>query len=156
MLKYVYRYDSGQRLRAITQFEGLFGYMSRILLKSKWGVRWSAVGLSDRALGQEACSASRGNGISPERQTQLFFPSLEARCWPLSLPFCSCFIYFPLWRLVFLLYRGCGTVTLCGLSIQAPRINSRVHLSSYNNQGEQKIGSFGPTGLLQSMQLLWG
>lgn len=80
-------------------------------------------------------SASRGNGISPERQTQLFFPSLEARCWPLSLPFCSCFIYFPLWRLVFLLYRGCGTVTLCGLSIQAPRINSRVHLSSYNNQG---------------------
>lgn len=85
--------------------------------------------------GQEACAASRGSGISPERQTQLFFPSLEARCWPLSLPFCRGFIYFPLWRLVFLLSRGCGTVTLCGLSIHAPRINSRVHLSSYNNQG---------------------
>lgn len=120
-----YLYDSGLRLRA--NAKGLFGCKNRILLKSERGTGWRVT---------ERLVEPRAGGTGVQRKgtrrgaADLLFSHLEARCWPLSLPFCSCFIHFSLWRLVFLVYQGCATVTVCGLFIQTPWINSRVPLSS--------------------------
>lgn len=146
MLKYVYRYDSGHRLRAITKFAGLFGYTNRILLKSKWGVRWSAMGVSGRAPGQEACSASRGNGISPGRQigssSHLLRP--DAGLCPFLSATASFISLFEDW---FSCCTGAVAQWLYVVSpFKPPELTAEFICPVTTTRGEQKIGSFGPRG----------